>query len=111
MIFFIKDNVKVVQYGCGKMSVFTICYLIDNGYRIIGAFDINPKIIGLDIGDIIGSDKKGISVKEASEVEEFFKENKPDVCIVTTMSLLKDIKDILILLVILRIWNYLIKCY
>lgn len=92
-----KDNVKVVQYGCGKMSVFTMRYLIDNGYHIIGAFDINPKIIGLDIGDIIGSDKKGISVKEASEVEEFFKENKPDVCIVTTMSLLKDIKDILIL--------------
>ena len=106
-----KDNVKVVQYGCGKMSVFTIFYLIDNGYHIIGAFDINPKIIDLDIGDIIGSDKKGISVKEASKVEEFFKENKSDVCIVTTMSLLKDIKDILILLVILRIWNYLIKCY
>ena len=36
------ENVKVFQYGCGKMSAYTMKYAIDNGAKIVGAVDVNP---------------------------------------------------------------------
>lgn len=38
------NNVKVVQYGCGKMSVYTMRYVIENGGSIVGAVDIMGKM-------------------------------------------------------------------
>ena len=38
-------KVKVVQYSVGKMSVFTMRYVYENGGEIVGAIDINPEVI------------------------------------------------------------------
>ena len=89
--------IKIVQYGCGKMSKYIMRYALENGYEIVGAFDINPNVIGKDIGDIIGTSKKGIIVKNAAYVKDELKKLNPDICIVTTMSLIKDVKDILLI--------------
>ncbi len=90
-------NVKVVQYGSGKMSVYTMRYVLENGGQIVGAIDINEDIIGKDIGEIIGSENLGVKVTDAKDAEKLLKEVKPDVCIVTTMSLINDVKDALLL--------------
>ena len=90
------NNVKVIQYGCGKMSVYTMRYVIEKGGTIVGAADINEKVIGKDIGEIIGSKKTGIIVENAKNIEELFKKTNPDICIITTMSLMNDCKDILL---------------
>ena len=92
-----ENKIKVVQYGTGKMSVYTMRYVFEKGALITGAFDINPNVIGKDIGDIMETDKKGVLVSDVSEFENFLQTSKPDVCIVTTMSLLSDVYDSLLI--------------
>lgn len=81
----------------GKMSVYTMRYIYEKGGEIVGAIDINPDVIGKDIGDIIGGEKKNILVTPIEKAELLLKETKPDIVIVTTMSLLKDVKEALML--------------
>ena len=88
-----ERKVRVVQYGTGKMSVYTMRYVYEKGGEIVGAIDVNPAVIGKDIGEIIGDGNKGVKVTDAKDAEAMLKEVKPDIVIVTTMSLLNDIKD------------------
>ena len=87
-------NYKVVQYGCGKMSKYTMKYSLEKGYTIVGAFDINKDIIGKDISCIIGGNNLGISISPIDNAKEILKELKPDIIIITTMSLMKDVAGI-----------------
>ena len=91
------EKIRVVQYGTGKMSVYTMRYVYEKGAEIIGAIDINPAVIGKDIGEIIGCEEKGIKVTSIDNAEELLKEVKPDIVIVTTMSLLSDVENALML--------------
>ena len=91
------SKIRVVQYGTGKMSVYTMRYVYEKGAEIVGALDINPDVIGKDIGEIMGCENKGVTVTSVENAEELLKEVKPDVCIVTTMSLLSDLEDPLML--------------
>ena len=91
------NKTKVVQYGCGKMSIYTMKYALEQGMEIVGAIDINPDVIGKDIGDIIGKDKQNVKVTSVNDAEELLRKTNPDICIITTMSLMKDVKDSLLL--------------
>lgn len=90
-------DVKVVQYGCGKMSLYTMRYVLENGGKLVGAVDINEKIIGKDIGELLGIDFQDVKVINTTNAEAMLKEVKPDVVIVTTMSLMNDVADALLL--------------
>lgn len=90
-------KIKVVQYGTGKMSVYTMRYVYEKGAEIVGAIDVNPDVIGKDIGEIMGTENKGIKVVSLEEAENMMKETKPDIAIVTTMSLISDVEDALML--------------
>ena len=87
-------KIRVIQYGCGKMSVYTMRYVYEKGAEIVGAFDMSEDIVGKDIGEIMGTEDKGIVVQNIDNIEEKMKELNADICIVTTMSLMLDIKDI-----------------
>lgn len=90
-------KIKVVQYGAGKMSVFTMRYVYEKGGEIVGAVDVNPDVIGKDIGEIIGCENKGVTVVSSNDAENMIKETNPDIVIVETMSLIKDVEDALML--------------
>lgn len=86
-------KIKVVQYGCGKMSKYTMRYVYEHGGEIVGAVDINPAVVGKDIGEIIGCDNKGVIVTDVKDAKEMLINTKPDICIITTMSVMPDVKD------------------
>lgn len=87
--------VKVFQIGCGKMSKYTMAYAIEKGYEVVGAVDVNEAVIGHDIGEIIETENKGVIINNVSELKNLLTELKPDIAIVTTMSLIKDLGDVL----------------
>jgi len=89
------NKVKFVQVGCGKMSIYTMRYAIENGYEIVGAVDINPDVIGKDVSSIIGCSEVGVIIRHVDELDSLLKETKPNVAIVTTMSLMTDLEDVL----------------
>lgn len=88
-------SLRVVQYGCGKMSKYTMRYVYEKGGEIVGALDINPAVIGKDIGTIIECEDKGVVVTDVANARELLAELKPDACIITTMSLLGDLEEAL----------------
>ena len=90
-------KVRVAQYGTGKMSVYTMRYVYEKGGEVVAAIDVNPAVIGKDIGEIMGCENKGVTVVSNEEAERVLSETKPDIVIVTTMSLIADVKDALIL--------------
>ena len=91
-------KLKVAQYGCGKMSAWTMRYVFESGAEIVAAFDMNPAIIGKDIGTVIGCDNKGVLIQSAESAEEVLKQIKPDACIITTKSLMSDLKPAMLLM-------------
>ena len=91
------EKTKIVQYGCGKMSKYTMRYAMEKGYEIVGAVDINPNLIGKDISEIIGCEETGVKITAIDQAEELMRNVKPDACIITTMSLIKDLENVLML--------------
>ena len=90
-------KVRVVQFGTGKMAVYTMRYVYEKGGEIVGAIDVNPDVIGKDIGEVMNTENKGVRVTSLEDAETMLKEAKPDIAIVTTMSLIADVQDSLML--------------
>ena len=80
--------VKFVQYGCGKMSKYTMRYALDIGMELVGAVDINPALIGTEVN--------GVTIVHPDEFDKLLKDTKPDVVFVTTRSLLSEVADALL---------------
>lgn len=90
-----ERKIRIAQIGCGKMAKYTMRYAVEKGAEVVLAFDVSKDIIGNDIGLIMETSSKNVVVEDISTLETRLNEVKPDIAIVTTMSLLNDIGDIL----------------
>ena len=92
-----EKKTKVVQYGVGKMSLYTMRYVYEKGGEIVGAIDVNKDIIGKDISCVMGGEERGVKIVSINDAEKMIMETKPDIVIITTMSLISDIEEALML--------------
>ena len=88
------EKIRVFQIGCGKMSVYTMRYVFEHGAKVVGAVDINPKLVGKDISEVMGSDLRNVIIAGVNDLSNYIKTTKPHIAIIETMSLLNDIKDL-----------------
>ena len=85
-------NVRVVSYGIGVIGRKLAEHLLTKeGIEIVGAIDINPDLVGKDLGEVLG--KKRMGVKISSDADKVLNETKPDIVCHTTMSYLRQTYD------------------
>ena len=86
-------KIRIAQYGCGKMSHYLMRYVLEKGGELVAAFDMNPAMIGTDIGTHLGMEKLGITISDAKDASEILSKEKPDVCIIATRSTMAELKE------------------
>lgn len=85
------EKIKIVQYGCGKMSKYTLRYAYEHGAQIVGGIGHGASV-GQDIGDWAGLGvKTGIIISD--NAEKVLDECDADVAIITTRSFIGDIYE------------------
>ena len=88
-----KRKIRAVQYGVGKMSLYTMRYMLEKGVEIVGAIDVNPAVVGKDIGTLMNKEEIGIKVMAAENAKPLLQDVKPDICVVTTRSLIAELEE------------------
>jgi len=79
------------MYGLGPIGAAVARQIASRkGFQIVGAVDIDRAKIGLDLGEVIGLDKK-MRIRVTNDAAGAIKSGKPDVAVLCTSSSLKKV--------------------
>jgi len=80
---------RVVQYGCGPIGCSVVRFASQRpDIELVGAIDIDKKLVGRDLGEVAGLSKK-LGVVISDQADAVLSQTKPDVVFLTTASSLK----------------------
>ena len=83
-------RISAIQYGLGPIGCSIARYAIERGIEMVGAVDINPKLAGQDLGDVLGIDRK-LGVLASVNENEVLPKVKADIVFHATSSSLKHV--------------------
>ena len=92
---------KTVVVGVGNLgqAITNYTYYYKIGFNIVGLFDVNPRLIGLQIN--------GVQVRDSAELAEYVKDNDIDIgFICVNREHAQDVADTLIEGGVEGIWNF-----
>ena len=83
--------IRVLHYGLGPIGALVARQLVArDGFRIVGAVDVDPAKVGHDLGEIAGVGRP-IRVKVDPDAAKAIKQTKPDIVVLCTSSSLKSV--------------------
>ena len=97
----LDSDYKMVIIGVGNLghAVANYTHIYKEGFEIIGLFDVNPKLIGEHVNDLV--------IKDLDELQDFLKDNDVEIGIITTnKSSAQSIADKLVEGGVKGIWNF-----
>ena len=92
---------KTIVVGIGNLgqAITNYTYYYKIGFNIVGLFDVNPKLVGLSINDVL--------VRDFYEMSDFVKENDIDIAIIcVNRENAQKVTDVLVDAGIDGIWNF-----
>ena len=96
------ELLPTVLIGAGRLGSAVSSFITrdTNGYRLIGAFDVNPALVGREISD-------GVTIRPLSELESFCQKYKPAVAVLCIpRQAACELSDELVALGIHGFWNF-----
>ena len=97
----LNHGYNTIIIGAGNLGQAIANYrsFEERGFRTVALFEKNPKVVGLKIRDI--------EIKDIHDIENFTKENKVDIAIITTpKEQAQEVVDIVVACGIKAIWNF-----
>ncbi len=85
------SEVRVIVYGIGAVGRDLVIPLLKKGVKIVGAIDVNPDLVGRDLGDIVGWESP-IGVKVSDDTDRVVEESGADVallCMSTDLTVMR----------------------
>ncbi|MBN1676303.1 MAG: dihydrodipicolinate reductase [Kiritimatiellae bacterium] len=84
-------KIRVIQYGLGPLGQKITHFLLERKQlQIVGAVDIDPAKVGMDLGELSGVKKK-LGVTVSNNADAVIRGSRPDVVVLTTVSDMKRI--------------------
>jgi len=97
----LSNGYKAIIVGAGHLGHALACHpgFAKRGFSTIGIFDIDKNVIGTKIADL--------TVKDYSDIQDFVRENKPDIAILTVpKAVVGDVAICLADAGIKALWNF-----
>jgi len=60
-------GLRLTVYGFGEIGRLLAKVAIERGHEIVGAIDVDPRLLGRDVGELLGGDKIGVRVTDDVE--------------------------------------------
>jgi 2,4-diaminopentanoate dehydrogenase len=84
-------SIRVLHMGLGPIGAAVVRQVASrDGFRCVGAVDIDPAKVGKDLGTVIGLDRK-LKVAVSDDIRKAIKATKPDIVALCTSSSLEKV--------------------